>query len=90
MSDKSNDDVKQNNQYSENLVVQNIMRTEDGREYIYSYLQFCGVYESVFNKDPIQSGYYSGKRDAGLQLVRDIKESAPEYYIKMIEENING
>lgn len=73
---------------SEELAVQNIMKTEDGRDFIWGQLQSCGVFESIFDKDSLQTSYNAGMRDAGLRLERVIKEAAPEYYLKMIKENI--
>ncbi len=70
------------------LAVQNIMRTEGGRDFIWGQLVSCGVYESTFNMNTIQSSYNAGLRDAGLRLEREVKEAAPEYYLKMIKENI--
>lgn len=87
----SDDDKKKqgdNNHDPSKLVIENIMRTQDGRDFMYNYLQSCTVFESIFDKDPVQTGYNSGMRDAGLQLERQLKEAAPAYYLKMIEENI--
>jgi len=74
---------------SEELAIQNIMRTEGGRDFIWSQLQSCGTFESIFSADPVQSGYNNGNRDAGLRLEREIKEAAPEHYLKMVQENLN-
>lgn len=86
-NEQNQDKTKYN---SGQLAIQNIMQTEGGRDFIWSQLQSCSVFESIFNIDPIQAGYNSGMRDAGLQLERVIKEAAPEYYLKMIKENIDG
>lgn len=75
---------------SETLAIQNLMRTEPARDFIWGYLQSCSVFESIFNTDPVKAGYNSGMRDAGLILQRKIKEAAPADYMKMIKENING
>lgn len=72
------------------LAVRNMMRTEGGRSYIWNHLQSCGVFENIFNIDPIQHAFNAGLREAGLRLERDIKAYEPLYYIKMIEENNNG
>jgi len=75
---------------SGNLAIENIMRTEDGRDFIWGQLQFCSVFESIFDVDSKQLSYNAGMRDAGLQLEREVKEAAPEYYLKMIKENLDG
>jgi len=85
LDDDSKDKKKQT---SDSLAVQNIMRNEDSREFIYGHLQSCGVFESIFSTDPVQLGYSSGMRDAGLLLLGEIKEAAPDDYLKMIRENL--
>ncbi|MCK4710392.1 MAG: hypothetical protein KAU21_17385 [Gammaproteobacteria bacterium] len=72
------------------LAVQNIMRTADGRDWIWGYLQSCHVFDSIFDADPVKHGYNAGKRSAGLNLERDLKEHAPDDYMKMMKENFNG
>ena len=90
MSDDNNHEKDKQKHTSEELAIQNIMRTEGGRDFIWGQLQSCGTFESIFDRDPVQSGYNSGMRDAGLRLNRAVKEAAPEYYLKMIKENIDG
>lgn len=72
------------------LAIHNIMRTEGGRDFMFGQLQSCGVFESTFNTDPVQHGYNAGMRDAGLRLERELKEAAPDEYLKMIKEHFNG
>jgi len=90
MSDDNNQEKDKQKHTSEELAIQNIMRTEGGRDFIWGQLQFCGTFESIFDINSAQSSYNSGMRDAGVQLNRVVKEAAPEYYLKMIKENING
>jgi len=85
--DQVNDNKKHD---SEVLAIQNIMRTEPQRDFIWSYLQSCGVFESITGTDSLETHYNSGMRDAGLIFQRKIKEAAPADYMKMIKENING
>jgi len=80
------DDQKNNKkQDSEILAIQNIMRIESNRDFIWGHLQSLGVFESIFSTDPVQAGYNSGMRDAGLMLQRKIKEAAPADYVKMVK-----
>jgi len=72
----------------EPLTVQDIMKTEGGRSFMWKHLQECGVFENIFNKDPILHAYSAGKRESGLNIERDLKEHAPDNYLKMIKENI--
>lgn len=75
---------------SEDLVIESIMRTEHGRKWMWRQLQSRGVFENMFDRDPIKMAYNAGRRDSGVSLNREVKEAAPGYYVKMIEENING
>lgn len=81
MSDKK----KFNN---DELVVQNIMKDEKGRDYMWKKLQDCGVFENIFDNDSIQHAYNAGKRKSGLLLQQDLMDYTPEYYAKMIQEHI--
>ena len=85
MSDDEKDKQKHT---SEELAIQNIMRTEGGRDFIWDQLQSCGTFESMFDINSNQLSYNAGLRDAGIRLNRVIKEAAPEHYLKMIQENI--
>lgn len=71
---------------SEDLAVENLMRTEDGRRFIWGQLLMCNVFDSTFDADPIQSAYNSGMRDAGLLLRNRVRSASPDYYLKMIKE----
>ena len=84
------DDKVSHNKKDDNdvLAIQNIMRTEGGRDFIWKHLTSCGTYESTFNMNATQSNYNDGLRDAGLRLEREIKEAAPDDYFKMIKENM--
>lgn len=71
------------------LTIENIIKTENGRKFMANMLQYCGVSETMFDKDPIQNAYNSGLRSVGLHLERELKEASPYYYLKMIEEIID-
>lgn len=73
---------------TEPLAVQNLMRTEGGREWMWKHLQECGVFENIFDENPVRQAYNAGKRQAGLQLEADLKEHDPDNYLKMMKENI--
>lgn len=72
------------------IAVHNIMRTEEGRDFIMRHLMSCGVFTSTFDKDQVKQTYNEGQRDAGLRLVNEIKSATPAFYIKMIGENLDG
>lgn len=69
------------------LAVENIMRSADGRMYMYEKLQEFLVFDSTFDHDPIQHAFNAGLRAAGLSFERDLKEYAFDFYTKMLKEN---
>ena len=71
------------------LNIENIMRSEGGRNYMNSLLQYCGVNEIMFDKDASQHSFNTGLRAVGVHIQNELKEASPGFYIKMIEENIN-
>ena len=85
----SDEKQKSNARDSELLGIQNIMKNEDGRNFMYNQLQYCGVYGNIFSNDTNQHSFNAGKREAGLQLERELKEAAPGEYLKMIGEHLN-
>lgn len=85
MSDNEQQKKKVN---TDELIVQNLMKDENGRAYMWKHLQECSVFENIFDSDPIEHAYRAGKRQAGLQLVQDLKDYTPVNYTQMIKENI--
>lgn len=83
-----NEETKKTPNNPEELAVQNLMKNEGMRNYMWKQLQEAGVFENIFHSDPIQHAYNAGKRQNGLVLDEDLKQYAPAMYIKMIEENI--
>lgn len=74
----------------ESLAVSNLMKNEDFRNFMWKHLQLCGTFNSTFDPVPVIHARQTGLRDAGLNLERDLKESALEDYFKMIRENNDG
>ena len=84
----SEDGHKKTPNNPEALAVQNIMKNEGMRNYMWKHLQEAGVFESIFDADSIKHAYNAGKRQHGLVLDDDLRQYAPDDYIKMIKENI--
>lgn len=82
MSEKSEKEVN-----LDKLAVENIMRTEDGRRYMYEKLQEMLVFEDTFDHDSINHAFKAGIRFAGLLVDKDLKEYTFDFYIKMLKEN---
>lgn len=72
----------------DSLTIQNLMNTENGRNLMWRWLSSMHVFDSVFDADPIQHAYLAGSREKGLMIDRELKEAAPDRYLKMLKENI--
>lgn len=71
------------------LVIRQTMKTENGRHFMWRCLQNCCVHENIFSADSVQHAYNAGMRSHGLWLEAELKEAAPDDYIKMLKEHIN-
>jgi len=57
-----------------------IMRTKEGRGFVWAMLGKCGVYRSVFDTDPVTMAFNEGRRDFGLSLLGQLVEHClPEF-----------
>jgi len=71
------------------LAVRTIMQTENGRTFIWRFLQSSFVFESAFDGDPLKHAYNAGYREKALWLWREVREAAPDEYLRMIQEHLN-
>jgi len=69
------------------LDLENLLRHESGRRFIWEYLSFCGVHSSTFDADPITHAYNAGVREAGLHFETVLKTNAYGFYMTMMREN---
>ena len=93
MSDYDEDDQPKKNNNSrelELLGIRNIMKTENGRSFMWRSLQNCGTFENMYSKDTHEHAFNAGKRSHGLWLNEELKVSATDDYFKMLKENYNG
>ena len=68
-------------------VVQSIMDTMDGRQWMYYKLALCGVFATPFSAGkPDVSAFLSGMQEIGHVLQNDIMASAPDKYFMMVQE----
>lgn len=70
--------------------IRNILKTENGRAFMYNCLQNCGTFDSSFNTDPQLTVFNEGRRSHGLWLVSELKEASPDNYYLMLKEHDNG
>jgi len=71
------------------LSIRNIMKTENGRSFVWRCLQNCCTFENIFNSDTIQHAHNAGARSHGLWLEAELKEAATDDYFKMLKEQYN-
>jgi len=69
------------------LSIRNVMKTENGRSFMWLCLQNCSTFENIFNTDAIQHAHDAGKRSHGLWLDSELREAATDYYYLMLKEN---
>jgi hypothetical protein len=85
-NNKSKDKIKPSD--IDALVICNIMKTQDGRDFMWRKLCQCRVFENIFSKDTIMHSYNSGLREFGVKLDKELKAASPSDYLKMIKENM--
>lgn len=64
----------------------NVMRTEEGRRFVYQILKACGVCAPSFNTNALTMAFNEGKRAIGVALVEQLRQSSNEFYSTMLEE----
>lgn len=81
---------RRNLEYAEAMmkVVQSIMDTMDGRQWMYYKLALCGVFATPFSAGkPDVSAFLAGMQEIGHVLQRDIMIAAPDKYFLMVQED---
>lgn len=63
-----------------------LLSTDQGRRFVWRYLEICGVYKSSFTGSS-ETFFLEGQRNIGLKLIADIMDADPEAYIKMQKQN---
>jgi hypothetical protein len=64
-----------------------IMRTEGGRNFVLRLLEKTGYFGDTFDSDPIKHAYNAGRRSIGLNLVRELSDSANGEFKTMLKEH---
>jgi hypothetical protein len=86
-------DVSENQTSEEELqllALQQLMTGEAGRSYMWSFLTQCGIFNTVFDKDPGVMAYRAGLRDSARIMDTELQRAAPRLYLLMLEENQSG
>jgi len=69
------------------LTMRNLMTTENGRSFLWRCLQNCCTFESIYNTDTATHAFNAGKRQHGLWLDEELRESSMDSYLLMLKEN---
>lgn len=65
-----------------------IMSTTDGRFWMWSFLEQCGLFSTTFNGN--SRDYFNlGQRNAGMPVFADLQVNFLDQYIEMVKENAN-
>lgn len=65
-----------------------MMRSADGRLWVWEFLSLCGLFRSDFNGN--SRDYFNlGIRNAGMPVFVDIQKHCMDEYMLMVRENVN-
>ncbi len=78
---------KKNRERRKRDVLANLLKSADGRLWMYDLLSDCGVYLSSFSSDPLLMAFKEGRRDVGNKLVTQVHAAGSELFVLMCEEN---
>lgn len=62
-----------------------VMRTPEGRQFLWWILEQCGLFASVMRGGPDMRDFYAGQQDLGHKLLEEVKTD-PELYLSMQSE----
>ena len=63
-----------------------IMSTKGGRNFISRIIDRCGLFSDIYSTDTHEHARLAGRRQIGLWLLNEIKESTPGEYITLMKE----
>lgn len=65
--------------------VRELLKTPQGRRFMWRYLGFCKVFETSFTGNS-QTFFNEGQRNVGLTMLNDINDADPEALILMMRD----
>jgi len=66
--------------------LQAIMKTADGREWMWDHLARCNVFAQTYTSDTHDTAFNEGRRSIGLRLLADLQEHVFTQYQQMEAE----
>ena len=68
--------------------LQLILESVEGRRFVWRYLKFCGIFErSYVSTSHSETCFNEGMRNVGLKLLAEVNETDPESYLEMMKEH---
>lgn len=64
-----------------------VLRSPEGRRFVYRILIETGVFNSTFNKETLVMAFLEGRRANGLWLLGELEKSQPEALLQMQRED---
>lgn len=74
----------------QDIAIQSIMSTEQGRKLFQGILDQCNHDADCFNADSRVHAYQEGKRSVAIIVADMLRSATPDLYLKMIGEKLNG
>jgi len=74
----------------EELDIEVLMSTDNGRRFVWKLLAYCGVYQDLNFEEPYNAAKQAGKRQVGLYLLGIISDNNEEMVFKMMKEAKNA
>lgn len=69
------------------LSISNIMKTENGRAFMWRCLMNCSTFSGTFNPDAARHSFNAGLRSHGVWLDSELQEANEDLYYQMLREN---
>ena len=70
------------------LQLKRVLETRDGRDVLFQFLEFCGLYKQSFTsgQDSV-TAFNDGRRVVGLMILDKINEVGEDYWLTMQKEH---
>lgn len=69
-------------------VIRQLMASPEGRAWVHDRLILC--FHTPFQSDPYLTAFNCGKQNEALALFAEVTASAPEMYLQMMKEQVDG
>ncbi len=71
-------------------VIATLLSSPQGRNWMWSVMSGCHVFETIAPGDPAVTNYLLGERNIGLRLLQEVTVSSPDALIQMMREKGNA